>query len=156
MSLPRGNLVWLPTPGPAHRTRSVYYRRAGLELNWGWSTVAQVGLWAEDSRGPTGTQVPSTVSCYQTVERATPHSRALVCRVETCFVKKSEVKRRVMLSFKMILLLMTLSIVSPLYGAVTFKDGAYSGVQIKIDENLPAENCREILENLEVIIVNIK
>ena len=52
---------------------------------------------------------------------------------------------------KMILLLMTLTVVS-LHGAVTFKDGAYSGVQIKVDENLPIENCREILERLEVFI----
>ena len=78
---------------------------------------------------------------------------ALVFRVKTCFVTNSKVKWRVTSSAKMILLLMTFCIVSPLHGAVTFKDGAYSGVQIKVDENLPLENCREILRNLEVCML---
>jgi len=49
-------------------------------------------------------------------------------------------------------LLMILSILSPVQGAVTFKDGAYSGVQIRVDENLPIDNCRKILENLEEVV----
>ena len=53
-------------------------------------------------------------------------------------------------------LLMILSILSPVQGAVTFKDGAYSGVQIRVDENLPIDNCRKILENLEVCMINFE
>ena len=62
-------------------------------------------------------------------------------------------KLKVRTFVKMHLLLMIFSILSPGHGAVTFKDGAYSGVQIKVDENLPIENCRNILENLEVRII---
>jgi len=56
-----------------------------------------------------------------------------------------------MIPVKMILLLVTLTVVST-NGAVTFKDGAYSGVMIQVDENLPIENCREILMNLEEVV----
>ena len=64
----------------------------------------------------------------------------------------SEMTWIIMIPVKMILLLVTLTVVST-NGAVTFKDGAYSGVMIQVDENLPIENCREILMNLEVIVM---
>ena len=64
----------------------------------------------------------------------------------------SEMTWIIMIPVKMILLLVTLTVVST-NGAVTFKDGAYSGVMIQVDENLPIENCREILMNLEVILM---
>ena len=56
---------------------------------------------------------------------------------------------KIMKCAKNLLILLSLTFVS-LNTAVTFKDGAYSGIQIKVDENLPIDNCREILSNLEV------
>ena len=53
------------------------------------------------------------------------------------------------------LVLLALCFFYPVFGEVTFKDGAYSGVRIVVDHKLPIENCREILQNLEVGIASL-
>ena len=38
---------------------------------------------------------------------------------------------------------------------VVFKDGAYSGLQVKIAEDTPVDDCKHIIHTLQVIIVMI-
>ena len=41
-------------------------------------------------------------------------------------------------------------VVTSLVESVVFKDGAYSGIQVRISENTPVEDCTHILERLQV------
>ena len=41
-------------------------------------------------------------------------------------------------------------VATSLVESVVFKDGAYSGIQVRISENTPVEDCTHILERLQV------